>query len=126
MTDRNSVDEYVARCPAEVQAVLEQIRRVIAKAAPGSGERISYQMPTVTVNGTSLMYFAAWKKHIGIYPIPALDESLERRVAPYRSGQDSVKFLLREPVPYDLIEDLVTELRLRAEAESSGSANRAR
>jgi uncharacterized protein YdhG (YjbR/CyaY superfamily) len=107
------VDAYVAACPAEVQVIMAEIRRVILIAAPGSGETMSYQMPTVTVNGKSLMYFAAWKKHIGIYPIPVLDDVLERRVSPYRSGKDSVKFPLREPIPYDLIGQLVTVLLQR-------------
>jgi uncharacterized protein YdhG (YjbR/CyaY superfamily) len=109
----SSVDDYIAGCPAEVQDILVRIRRTIAEAVPGSGETISYRLPTVTVNGRSLMYFAAWKKHIGIYPIPVLPEDLERRIAPYRSGQDSVKFPLREPIPYPLIGQVVTVLRQR-------------
>jgi uncharacterized protein YdhG (YjbR/CyaY superfamily) len=70
-------------------------------------------MPTVTLNGKSLMYFAAWKKHIGIYPIPVLDDPLEAQVAPFRSGQDSVRFPLREPIPYALIESIAGVLRQR-------------
>jgi uncharacterized protein YdhG (YjbR/CyaY superfamily) len=65
-----------------------------------------------------LMYFAAWKKHIGIYPIPVLDDALERQVSPYRSGKDSVKFPLQEPIPYDLIAKLVAVLLQRRKAAS--------
>lgn len=125
MADRiENVDDYIASRPDDVQPVLAEIRSRIARVAPGSGETMSYQMPTVTVDGKSLMYFAAWKKHIGIYPIPILDDELESAVAPYRSGQDTVKFPLREPIPYDIIEKLVTFL-LRRRAEQDQAADEA-
>jgi uncharacterized protein YdhG (YjbR/CyaY superfamily) len=113
----SSVDDYVSACPAPAQAVLQEIRRTIAAVAPGAGETISYQMPTVTVNGRSLMYFAAWTKHIGVYPIPPLEDSLEHEVAPFRSGKDSVRLPLREPFPYHLVEKLVVALLQRRAGE---------
>ena len=82
---------------------------------PDAGETISYQMPTVTMDGKYLVYFAAWKQHIGMYPIPVAGEALENRIAPYRGAKDAVKFLYKKPIPYDLIEqiaDLLVSRRL--------------
>lgn len=105
-----TVDDYIASFPADVETIIQEIRRTIRKAAPGTDETISYQMPTVTLNGQSLMYFAAWKHHIGLYPIPALDEPLEQEISPYRAAKDTVRLPLRNPIPYDLIERLVAVL----------------
>jgi uncharacterized protein YdhG (YjbR/CyaY superfamily) len=111
MADRfDTVDAYIESFPPEVQVILEEIRRRIMSAAPGTEETISYQIPTVTLDGKYLIYFAGWKRHVSIYPIPTLDEALEDDVAVYRSGQDTVQFPLNEPIPYDLIERIVGEL----------------
>ena len=85
---------------------------------PEAGEKISYQMPTVTMDGQALVYYAAWKQHIGMYPIPLADEALEARIAPYRAAKDTVKFTYRKPIPYDLIEtgrQLLVRRRLDSE-----------
>ena len=68
---RRSVDEYIASFPAEVQAVLEEVRRTIHAVVPGAGEKISYQIPTITLDGKSLLYFSGWKEHISDLPDPA-------------------------------------------------------
>jgi uncharacterized protein YdhG (YjbR/CyaY superfamily) len=75
----NSIEEYIATCPAEVQPILDEIRRVIRRAAPESEETISYRMPTFTMDGKYLVYVSAWKHHIGVYPIPRLDGPSSRR-----------------------------------------------
>lgn len=106
----HTVDEYIESCPADVQPKLEEMRRVIRRAAPGSEETISYRMPTITLEGTYLVYFAAWKHHIGIYPIPRLDETLEPEVARYRAAKDTLRFPLGEPVPFDLVERVLRHL----------------
>lgn len=98
-----TVDDYVRSFPDAVQAILQEIRRTIGQAVPGVGETISYQMPTITLNGTSLVHFAAWKHHIGVYPIPSGDESLERELARYRATEGTARFPFRDPMPYDLI-----------------------
>jgi uncharacterized protein YdhG (YjbR/CyaY superfamily) len=105
MTDQKfgSVGEYIGSFPADVQAILEQVRRAILDAVPGAGETISYQIPTITLGGRRLLYFAGWKHHVSVYPAPAGDEALERRLAPYRSARSTLKFPLSQPVPYDLI-----------------------
>lgn len=112
-----TVDGYVASFPLEVQAILEEARRVIRKAAPGAEEVISYQIIGFKVNGRRMVYLAGWKNHVGLYPIPVFDHELEERVAPYRAAKDTLRFPLRKPIPYDLISQIVTQLVSRQESE---------
>ena len=105
-----TIDDYIGSFPADVQVVLEQLRATIPGAAPTTAETISYQMPTIMLDGRRLVHFAAWKHHIGLYPVPAADEVLERELAPYRAAKSTVRFPLREPIPYELIERLVALL----------------
>ena len=102
-TNFATIDDYIAALPADVQEVLQQIRRTLHEAVPDSGETISYQMPTITVNGRSLVYFAGWKKHVGMYPIPEGDADFDRDSAPYRAVQSTLRFPYTKPIPYDLI-----------------------
>ncbi|MEV6273455.1 DUF1801 domain-containing protein [Kribbella sp. NPDC051936] len=101
-----SVDEYIASFPAEVRAALEEVRRTVHAAVPGAGEKISYQIPTITFDGKSLLYFSGWKAHIAIYPIPPVDDDLSAALDPYRSGKGTLKFPLAKPIPYNLISRL--------------------
>lgn len=98
------VDDYIAGFPPESAAVLAEVRRRILRAVQDAGETIRYDMPTVTMDGTSLLHFAGWKKHISLYPAPAGDDALEQDLAPYLSGKGTVKLPLEEPFPYDLVE----------------------
>jgi len=116
----SSVEEYIGSFPAEVQPVLEQVRRAILGAVPGAGETISYQIPTIMLGGRALLYFAGWKHHISVYPAPGGDEALERRLAPYRSAKSTLKFPLSQPVPYDLIAQ-VAELSLGRRQDDAGA-----
>ena len=101
-----NVDEYIASFPADVQAVLEEVRRTIHAVVPGAGEKISYQIPTITLDGKSLLYFSGWKEHISVNPIPPVDDALAAAIEPYRSGKGTLKFPLKDPIPYDLITQL--------------------
>lgn len=102
-----TIDEYISSFPDSIRIILEEVRRRIRNAAPEAGETISYQIPTMTLRGKSLVFFAAWKHHISLYPVPAGDEAFEHELAPYRASKGTVRFPLREPIPYDLIERLV-------------------
>ncbi|MBA3339663.1 MAG: DUF1801 domain-containing protein [Geodermatophilaceae bacterium] len=113
-----SIDDYIHSFPDDVQLILEQVRVTIRSAVPDAGEKISYQMPTITLDDQSLVYFAGWKHHIGLYPIPRADDALEAEIAPYRGSKDTVKFPLREPMPYDLIARLTTLLVTRRRTSS--------
>lgn len=101
------MDEYMAACPAEVQAILQKVRVTIRKAAPDAEEKISYQMPTFTLHGIYLIYFAAYKKHIGLYPAPIGNPEFKEALAAYESGKGTLKFPLDKPMPPDLIRRVV-------------------
>lgn len=98
-----TVDEYIASFPPDVREVLEGVRRTIRAVVPSAGEKISYQIPTITLDGTSLMHFSGWKAHIALYPIPPVDDDLAAAIQPFHSGKSTLKFPLNKPIPYDLI-----------------------
>lgn len=108
-----TIDDYIASFPHDVQVVLEGLRCEIRAAAPNADESVSYHMPTFSVGGAHLVFFAAWKTHVALYAIPPLDDELEAQVAPFRAAKDTVKFPLRKPVPYNLVGQIVTELAAR-------------
>jgi uncharacterized protein YdhG (YjbR/CyaY superfamily) len=104
--DVSSIDEYIGMFPPDVQVKLQQIRKTIHEAAPGAQEKISYKMPAFTLNG-NLVYFAAFKSHIGFYPIPSGIEAFKEELSKYEQGKGSVQFPLDEPMPLDLIRRIV-------------------
>ena len=106
-----NIDEYIQAYPPEIQSILQSIRTTIRKAAPEAEETISYKMPAFKQNGI-LVYFAAFKKHIGLYPPVSGDLSLEKAIAPYAGPKGNLQFPLDQPIPYDLIERIV-KLRVR-------------
>lgn len=105
-----TIDAYISACPAATQRILKQVRRTVRHAAPAAGESMSYAMPTLTLNGRDLVHFAAWQRHISLYPLPAVDDALAQELAPYRAATSTVRFPLAEPLPYELIARLVTLL----------------
>jgi uncharacterized protein YdhG (YjbR/CyaY superfamily) len=109
MIDRSAprtIDEYIAAFPPDVRSVLKKIRATIKNSAPQATEKISYRMPAFFQSGV-LIYFAAFKNHIGIYPPVRGDEKLIRELAPYRGPKGNLKFPLDEPIPYGLIGKMV-------------------
>lgn len=107
-----TIDEYIQSFPTEVQTVLEKVRQTIHEAAPDAVEIIKYNMPTFTLDGTLLIYFAAWKNHIALYHIPAGDEAFQEEVAPYANDKGSLLFPFSKPIPYELIKRVV-QVRLQ-------------
>jgi uncharacterized protein YdhG (YjbR/CyaY superfamily) len=105
------IDGYIPQFPAEVQSILQKVRKTISAAAPDASERISYQMPAFRQHGI-LVYFAAWKNHIGLYPPISGDKALEKAVARYAGPKGNLQFPLDEPIPYRLIERIV-KLRVK-------------
>ena len=102
------IDEYIGMFPLDIQHILEQIRVTIKKVVPEAEETISYGIPTFNLNGTYLIYFAAYKKHIGFYPVPAELEQVDKGFASYKtSGKGTIQFPLNKPMPIDLITKLV-------------------
>ncbi len=102
----NSIDEYIATFPKDIQKILEELRATIKVAAPDSEEKISYQMPTFFMNG-NLVHFAAFKKHIGFYPTPSGIEAFQKELSAYEGAKGSVQFPLDKPMPLKLITRIV-------------------
>jgi len=102
-----TIDAYIQTFPKDVQAILQKVRQTIQKAAPDAVETISYQMPTFKLNGKGLVYFAAYEKHIGFYPIPSGMKAFEKELASYKQGKGSVQFPIDRPIPYDLVRRIV-------------------
>ena len=118
------IDEYIERFPADVRAILEQVRTTIRTAAPEAKETISYQMPAFKQHGI-LVYFAGWKKHVGFYPPVSGDKALEKAIARYSGPKGNLQFPLDEPIPYDLIERIV-KLRVKQDSEKAAAKRRKR
>ncbi len=105
-TAPKTIDEYIAGFPPDVQAILQKVRTTIRKAAPGAEEAIKYRMPTFVLNG-NLVHFAAFKNHIGFYPVPTGIEAFKKELSVYEQGRGSVQFPLDKPIPYALISRIV-------------------
>jgi uncharacterized protein YdhG (YjbR/CyaY superfamily) len=107
-----TVEEYIASRPKNVQDILKKLRDTVKKTVPEAVESISYDMPTFKLNGQRLVYFSAWKNHIGFYSIPEGDEAFGKKLSPYRGEKGSLRFPLVKPIPYDLVKKIVL-LRLK-------------
>ncbi|MDQ6764234.1 MAG: DUF1801 domain-containing protein [Bacteroidota bacterium] len=110
-----NVDEYIKAFPKETQTILKQVRQTITKAAPAADESVSYAMPAYKLNGKSLIYFAGYENHIGLYATPSGHKAFEKELAKYKQGKGSVQFPLNEPMPLDLITKIV---KFRAEGNT--------
>jgi len=106
-TGFSSIDEYIATFPEDIQKILEELRGTIKAAAPDAEETISYNIPTFTLNGTYLIYFAGWKNHISLYPIPSGSGAFNKEVSQYVEGKGTLKFPINKPLPLKLITDIV-------------------
>src|SRR4051794_18830482 len=117
MPTPNDTDAYISQFPADVQKVLKTVRETIRSAAPEAKEVISYKMPTFRQYGI-LVYFAAWKKHIGLSPPITGDAAIEKAVGKYAGPKGNLQFPLDEPIPYDLIRRIV-KLRVKQDREKA-------
>ena len=102
------IDGYITGFPEDIQKILQKIRLTIQKAAPDAKEIISYQMPAFKLKG-NLVYFAAFKKHIGLFPPVGGDEALKKAASVYAGPKGNLQFLLSEPMPYALITKIVKQ-----------------
>ena len=106
-----SIDAYIGRFSPDVQTILQRIRSTVCKAAPDATESISYAIPCFKLEG-ALVYFAAFKEHIGFYPPVRHDPALVKAAAKYAGEKGNLRFPLDRPIPYELIERIV-KLRVR-------------
>jgi uncharacterized protein YdhG (YjbR/CyaY superfamily) len=102
----NSIDEYIATFPEDIQKILEELRTTIKACAPEAQEKISYQMPTFALKG-NLVHFAAWKRHIGFYPTPSGTQAFKEELSIYESAKGSIQFPIDKPLPLELISRMV-------------------
>lgn len=116
-----TIDEYIALFPPDVREILQTIRRAIREEAPEAEETISYRMPAFRQNGI-LLYFAAFKKHIGLYPPVSGDAAILKAIAPYAGEKGNLQFPLDRPIPYDLIRRIA---RLRVQQDGAKSKAKA-
>ena len=112
----DSIDGYIAGFPPEVQALLEKVRGAIRKAAPDAQETISYRIPAFKLNGRYLIYFAGFKKHIGLYPVRADTAEFQQEIATYGAGKATLQFQLDQPLPVELIARVVKFKALQSRA----------
>ena len=117
-----TIDDYIAEFSPDVQTILNKIRMTIREAAPEAQETIKYRMPTFTFHG-NLVHFAAFKKHIGFYPVPTGIEKFKNDLSLYQGGKGSVQFPLDQPIPYELIGKIV-KFRVKENREKEVSKGR--
>ncbi|MAT45665.1 MAG: hypothetical protein CL609_25315 [Anaerolineaceae bacterium] len=104
--EQNVIDVYIQDYPEDVQKILQKVREVIKQAAPDAQETIKYGIPTFTMAG-NLVHFGAYKDHIGFYPAPSGIEEFKEALSIYQSGKGTIRFPLDQPIPFDLIRDVV-------------------
>lgn len=102
-----TVDDYIGSFPEQTRELLNQIRATIQATAPGATESISYGMPAYKLNGKPLVYFGGYEHHIGFYATPTGHHAFKEALSRYKQGKGSVQFPLSEPMPLQLIADIV-------------------
>ncbi len=101
-----TIDEYIAVSPQNVQRILEEMRQAIKESAPQAEEVISYQMPAFRLNGI-LVYFAAFKNHIGLFPTTSAMVAFKEELSGYAVSKGTIRFPLDKPIPFDLVKRIV-------------------
>lgn len=115
-----TIDEYIAGFPPETQKALTEIRELVRQEVPAAEETISYDMPTFNLNGSYLIYFAGWKKHIALYPVTAgIVATLADELAGYKGTKGSIHLPLSKPMPLDLVRRIL-KLRLEENRSKAG------
>ena len=117
----SEIDAYIRRFPDNVQEILSHIRKVIKEAAPDADELFSYGMPAYKMNKRPLVYFGAFKNHIGLYATPSGHREFQDELSKYKQGRGSVQFPLGSPIPYNLIERIV-KFKVKESGETAKNA----
>ncbi|MGD0450052.1 MAG: DUF1801 domain-containing protein [Candidatus Bathyarchaeia archaeon] len=110
-----TIDEYIATYPKNVQIILEELRQAIKEAAPEAEETISYQMPAFKQNGV-LVWFAAFKNHIGFFPKISAIKAFKEKLSSYQTSKGTIQFPIDEPIPLELVKEIV---KFRAKENSA-------
>jgi uncharacterized protein YdhG (YjbR/CyaY superfamily) len=118
-----SIDDYIAAQAGVVQPILQRIRAIVHEEAPAAQEVISYRMPAFRQGGM-LVYFAAFRHHIGLYPPVQGDAALLQALAPYSGPKGNLSFPLAQAMPYELIRRVVRQRVLEDAARAAGRRRR--
>ncbi len=103
----DSIDQYIAMFPQDIQKILEELRKTIREVAPAVQETISYGIPTFKLHG-NLVHFAAYKSHIGFYPGgPSAIKAFKDELVSYKQSKGTVQFPLDSPIPFSLVRKMV-------------------
>ena len=111
-----TIDEYLDGLPDDVRARMSELRGLVHRVVPHAEERIAYAMPTFAVDGRSVVHLAAWRKHIALYPLPALTGDVAVEAERYRGAKDAMQLPHSEPLPIPLLEQVLTALAVRSRA----------
>jgi uncharacterized protein YdhG (YjbR/CyaY superfamily) len=115
-----TVSEYIANTPPAARKALKKLRSAIKGAAPGITERISYRIPTFELDGRYLLYIAAFREHVSVYPVTSgMVAEYGEAIARFRRGKGTLRFSLKEPIPVGLIAKLA-KVRVRERRASRG------
>ena len=111
---RAAVTEYIEGFEGEARERLERVRAAIRRVLPDADECLKYNMPAVKLDRRNCIYFAAWKKHLALYPVYPSDDPIEAELAPFRNKNDNLHFPLNKEQPDELIERVVAHMAKRA------------
>jgi uncharacterized protein YdhG (YjbR/CyaY superfamily) len=123
-TTPHNIDEYIEGFPSDVRQILQELRQTIKKTAPNAEEKISYQMPSFFLNGV-LVYFAAYKNHIGFYPTPSGIANFKEELSAYKNSKGAVQFPMDKPLPIELITRIV-KFRVKENLEKTAAKKKGR
>lgn len=123
MKKPKNTDEYISSFPPATQEILRQIRTTIKKMAPNAEEAISYGIPVFNLDGTYLVYFAGYKNHVSIYPVPRGKDEFKQVLSAYKGGKGTVQFPLDKPIPFNLITRIV-KFRMKENSSKMAASNK--
>jgi uncharacterized protein YdhG (YjbR/CyaY superfamily) len=107
MVEDKNIDSYLDSFSLEIREVLVRLREIILSSAPNLVEGFSYGMPVYKYKKKPFVYFAAYKNHIGLYATPNTHEAFKEKLSSYKQGKGSVQFPLSQPIPFDLIKEML-------------------
>ncbi len=116
-TKFKTVDEYLSALPANTKGILKEVRKTIKQAAPQAEEMISYNMPAFKLFG-GLIWYAAWKEHISLYPRSSRMEAFIKELSEYEGSKGTIKFPIDKPIPFDLISK-IAKFRVKENLEEA-------
>lgn len=117
-----AIEEHIRSFPESTQKVLYEFRKLIKALAPEAEESMAYGMPAYKTHGKPLVYFNAFRSHIGFYATPTGHAAFEKDLSPYKQGKGSVQFPLNKPMPWELIKKII-EFRIRENDEKAKEKN---